>query len=106
VRDNRDPKRILTPFIISDVRLTFFPGMTLARKWMAAAWAALGAHESLELCTVGNLVDRPLDPHAEPYEADVPLRVGFPPLLTPESMERALRVVMEPAHAQALMEAR
>lgn len=105
VRDNRDPESTLTPFVISDMRLTFFPGMALARKWFAAAWGCLGAHENLELCTIGNLVDRPLDPHAEPYEADVPLRVGFPPVLTPESMERALRVVMEPEHARALMEA-
>lgn len=105
VRDTRDPERILTPFVISCVRLTYFPGMALARKWMAAAWASLGAHESCELVTIGNLVDRPLDPHAEPYEADRPLRVGIPPVLTPETLERALCVVMAPEHARALMEA-
>jgi hypothetical protein len=105
VRDNRDPGETLSPFVISCVRLTFFPGMTLARQWFAAGWAGLGAHESCELVTIGNLVDRPFDPHAEPYHCDRPLRIGLPPVLDRASMEQALTVVMSPEHARALMEA-
>lgn len=104
-RDSRDPTRVMKRFIISNVTLSYFPGATLARQWLAAAWAGYCQHEALELTTVGNLIDRPLDPHAEPFHYDRGLRDGLPVRLTPETLERALRVAMEPEHARALMEA-
>lgn len=104
-RDSRDPDRVMKRFIISNVTLTYFPGMRLARQWVAAAFSGYCQHEALELCTVGNLVDRPLDPHAEPFHYDRGLRDGLPVRLTPETLERALCVVMNPEHARALMEA-
>jgi hypothetical protein len=104
-RDSRDPARIMRRFIYSNVSLTYFPGARLAREWLAAAWSGAMQHEALELVTVGNLVDRPLDPHAEPFAFDRGLRDGLPVHLTPETLERALCVVMAPEAARALMEA-
>jgi hypothetical protein len=104
-RDSRDPSRVMKRFIISNVTLTYFPGIRLARKWLAAAWCGFLSHEACEMVTVGNLVDRPLDPHAEPFHYDRGLRDGLPVRLTPETLERALCVVMNPEHARALMEA-
>ncbi len=104
-RDSRDPEVVLKPFIISTVTLTYFPGLVLARQWFAAAFCGYCQHEALERVTVGGLTDRPLDPHAEPFAFDRGLRDGLPVLLTPETLERALCVVMAPDAARALMEA-
>jgi len=104
-RDSRDPSNLMCGFVISNVTLSYFPGVKLARQWLAAAWSGYIQHEALELCTVGGLLDRPLDPHAEPFQYDRGLRDGLPVVLTPQTLERALRVVMEPEHARALMEA-
>lgn len=92
-RDLATPMR--SPFVISCVRLTFFPGEGAARAWFAAAWAGYVMHEALELVTVDSKAI--LDPHAEPYAtnpANRCLRDGFPPALTPETMARAMRVVL------------
>ena len=91
------------PLMISTVRLTFFPGDRLARQWMAAAWAGLLQHEALELVTFdGRAV---LNPHAEPYPVcpwNRGLRDGMPVELTPESLRKALAVVMDSAAASEL----
>lgn len=104
-RDSRDPNNLMSGFVISNVTLSHFPGVTLARQWLAAAWSGYCQHEALELCTVGGLIDRPLDPHAEPFQYDRGLRDGLPVVLTPATLEKALCVVMEPSAARTLMEA-
>lgn len=85
---------LITPFVISNIRLTFFPGVDLARQWLAAAFAGYVQHEALELVTVGDLVTRPLDPHAPPFTFDKGLRQGMPVVLTPETLVKTLAVVM------------
>jgi hypothetical protein len=103
-RDSCDPERIMTPFVISCVQLTYFPGVELARQWLAAAFAGYVAHEALELVTVGDLETRPLDPHQAPFAFDRCLRVGLPVVLTPESLRASLELVMAPSDAKRLCE--
>lgn len=82
------------PFVIASVRLACWPGVGAARAWFAAAFAGYCMHEALELVTLEGATV--LDPHAAPYEtnpANRSLRDGFPPVLTVESMTRAMRVV-------------
>jgi hypothetical protein len=83
-----------SPFTIGGVKLTYFPGVKLARQWLAAVWGAFGLHEALELVTVGGLEDRPLDPHADPYTFDHSLRSVMPTQLNPTTLIQALAVVM------------
>lgn len=104
ITDTRDlVTEMRSPFVISCVRLTYFPGATIARRWLAAGWAGYVAHEALELVTFGG--DSVLDPHAEPYP-DAPgnrgLRDGFPSVLTPDSLVRALAVVMSEDDARRI----
>lgn len=90
-------------FVIANVRLTFFPGVVLARQWVAAAWGGYIQHESLELVECDGV--NPLDPHQQPDDS-IPwnrgLRDGFPPVLTPETLIKALAVVMPEADAERL----
>lgn len=92
-------------FEISNVRLTFFPGVTLARMWIAAAWAGYIQHEALELVEVDGV--NPLDPHAQPDNA-IPqnrgLRDGLPPVLNRNTLIDGLAVVMDREHAVRLVE--
>lgn len=88
---------------IASVRLDYFPGDDLARKWFAAAWAGYLQHEALELVTYEGV--SPLDAHAEPYATNPynrGLRDGFPPVLNRETLVRAFAVVMDPADVAAL----
>lgn len=94
------------PLVIACVRLTFFPGARLARQWLATAVAGYAQHEALELVVADGV--RVLDPHDAPYPHapwNRGTRDGLPHVLTPETLERALAVVMDPAAARALMEA-
>ncbi len=93
------------PLLISQVRLSYFPGAALARVWLAAAWAGLAQHEALELVTMGDRIV--LNPHAEPHR-ETPwnrgLRDGLPPMLTPETLVQALAVVMPLDVAEAFVD--
>lgn len=93
------------PLLISQVRLSYFPGAALARVWLAAAWAGLAQHEALELVTMGERIV--LNPHAEPHR-ETPwnrgLRDGLPPMLTPETLVTALAVVMPRDVAEAFVD--
>lgn len=104
--DSRDPSKRMGRFIISNVKLTYFPGVDLARKWMAAAFASYVLHEALELVTIGDLETRPLDPHAETspgvWGNDKGLRDGLPIELTPETLATTLSVALYPSAVQAL----
>lgn len=94
VRNARDTvcqERRLGELTISCVRLTFWPGTEAAQKWIAAAWAGYMQHEALELVMVDNA--RILDPH-QSADHDRGVRLGFPGVLTPETMEQALSLVM------------
>jgi hypothetical protein len=106
-RDSRDRSKRMRRFVISNVRLTYFPGVDLARKWMAAAFASYCLHEALECCTVGDFVTRPLDPHAETepgvFGNDKGLRDGLPVVLTPETLATTLAVPLYPSAVQALI---
>lgn len=97
------PKR---NFCISNVRLTYWPGTRVAQAWFAAAWSGYLQHEALELVTLaGDRSQKVLDPHAEPYQANPwnrGLRDGFPVELTPATLLATLRIVMEPADADAI----
>jgi hypothetical protein len=89
-----EPTKESRPFNISTVELSYFPGVALARAWVAAAWACYMMHEALELVSVDGV--RPIDPHSDPA-LDVCLRDGLPAVLTPETLQRALGLVMRPA---------
>ena len=97
------PKR---NFCISNVRLTYWPGTRIAQVWFAAAWSGYLQHEGLELVSLaGDRSQKVLDPHAEPYQTNPwnrGLRDGFPVELTPATLLATLRVVMEPAAADAI----
>lgn len=89
---------------ICSVRLVYFPGEDLARKWFAAAWAGYLQHEALELVTYNG--EPPLNAHAEPYVSNPynrGLRDGFPSVLDQAALVKALAVVMDPADAEALV---
>lgn len=93
-RDTVDGRR-RDNFQISTVRLAYFPGVRLARMWLAAAWTGYVQHEALELVTVDG--QRPIDPHLEidgRYPFDRGLRSGLPGMLTRETLIQTLCVVM------------
>ena len=99
IKDAKDTRDLTQdawkPFVVSNVVLTFFPGARVARMWLAAAWAGYLQHEALELVTFG---PKPiLDPHQDPYPTcpwNRGLRDGMPPVLTPDTLVRALATVM------------
>jgi hypothetical protein len=85
-------------FAISTVKLTYWPGVTLAQQWFAAAWVGYLQHEALELVTIaGDRGRKVLDPHAEPYSTNPlnrGLRVGFPVELEPTSLAETLEMAL------------
>lgn len=94
----------MTDFAISTVRLTYFPGVQLARMWLAAAWVGFLQHEALELATVDGVAV--LNPHDEPYVSNPVnrgLRNGFPVELTYESTVAALELIMARSEAERMM---
>lgn len=103
-RDTRDTRDVKwEAFTLSNIRLTFWPGERLAIAWIAAAWAGYLQHEALELVTVDG--ENPLDPHRQPYPLNPwnrGLRDGMPPELTPETLVRALAVVMPEDEARRM----
>lgn len=98
-----DTDEIITPFHIADVKLTYFPGVTLARQWLAAAWGCFLQHEALELVTVDDLKTRVLDPHKHRHWLDHMFHKGFPCELTPETLLIALSTAVPLADAEALV---
>lgn len=99
-----DADETIAPFRITNVRLTFFPGVRAARAWLAAAWACFLQHEALELVTVGDLRTRVLDPHATRATLDYVFHTGLPFTLTPESLLAALATAIPRGDAVQLME--
>ena len=100
--DTTDPAKEMRPLHVSTVELTYFPGIRLARAWMAAAWTGYLMHEALELVTVGDLVTRPIDPHANDAQ-DKCIRDAIPTTLTRDNIRDALLVVMRPELVDAEM---
>lgn len=104
--DTGDPVRVLrSPFAIASVTLCYFPGLELARAWVAAAWIGYLSHEAAELVTIGDLKTPVLTPHGHDYPrtpANRGLMHGMPPILTPETLRRALAVVLGEAEARRL----
>lgn len=98
-----DSDEIITPFRITNVRLSYFPGVLAARAWLAAAWGCFLQHEALELVTIGALTTRALDPHETRERLDHIFHAGFPFTLTPETLLRALTTAIPLADAQALV---
>lgn len=102
--DSTNPdQEMRSPFRIASVKLTFWPGVKLARMWLAAGFAGYCLHEALEMVTVGDLETRPLDPHEAPFTYDRGLRDGLPATLTPDTMVEALAVAMSRKAAVALV---
>lgn len=95
---------LIAPFRITNVRLTFFPGVSVARQWIAAAWACFLQHEALELVTVGDLQARCLDPHETRERLDHVFHTGLPFTLTPETLLSALATAIPRDDAMRLME--
>lgn len=98
-----DADETISPFRITNVRLTFFPGVDLARKWLAAAWACFLQHEALELVTIGDLKTRALDPHENRARLDYVFHTGLPFSLTPDTLLRALTTAIPREEAQQLI---
>lgn len=101
-----DADEVISPFVITNVRLSFFPGVRAARAWLAAAWACFLQHEALELVTVGDLRTRVLDPHATRQTLDYVFHTGLPFALTPESLLAALMTAVPRDEALQIMEDR
>lgn len=99
-----DADEVIAPFRITNVRLTFFPGVSLAQKWLAAAWGCFLQHEALELVTVGGLTVRALDPHENRARLDHVFHTGLPFTLTPETLLAALATAIPRAEAQSMIE--
>jgi hypothetical protein len=100
-----DSDEVITPFNIVNVRLSFFPGVALARMWLAAAWGCFLQHEALELVTVGDFKTRVLDPHKHRHWLDHMFHRGFPFTLTPETLEIALATAIPLDDARAIIAA-
>lgn len=100
VRDTEDQERFVS-LPLGSSRLTYWPGVAAAQAWVATAWAGYLLHEGIELVTANGV--RPLCPHRPPYHADHGLRTCLPPVLTPETLLRALRVVLDEDGANALV---
>lgn len=98
-----DADEVIAPFRITNVRLTYFPGVGAARAWLAAAWACFLQHEALELVTVGDLRTRVLDPHASRATLDYVFHIGLPFTLTPESLLAALATAVPRGDAEQLI---
>lgn len=98
-----DADETISPFRITNVRLSFFPGVRAARAWLAAAWGCFLQHEALELVTVGDLRTRVLDPHATRATLDYVFHTGLPFTLTPESLLAALATAIPRADAEQLV---
>lgn len=94
---------IISPFRITNVKLSFFPGVSLARKWLAAAWACFLQHEALELVTYGGLKNRVLCPHENRGRLDYIFHKGFPFTLTPETLLEALSTAIPREEALQLV---
>jgi hypothetical protein len=99
-----DSDETIAPFRITNVKLTFFPGVRAARAWLAAAWGCFLQHEALELVTVGDLRTRVLDPHATRATLDYVFHTGLPFTLTRDSLLAALTTAIPRVDALALME--
>jgi hypothetical protein len=99
-----DADETIAPFRITNVRLTFFPGVRAARAWLAAAWGCFLQHEALELVTVGDLRTRVLDPHATRATLDYVFHTGLPFSLTPESLLAALMTAVPRDEALQILE--
>lgn len=93
----------IAPFRITNVRLTYFPGVAIARAWLAAGWACFLAHEALELVTIGDHRTRALDPHETRDRLDYVFHTGLPPALTPETLLAALVTAIPLDDARALI---
>lgn len=96
---------VMRDFAISTVKLTYFPGVRLARAWFAAAWVGYLQHEALEIVTIDGAAV--LDPHAGPYATNPlnrGLRDGFPVELTPATLLETLKLVMDDEDARRMME--
>lgn len=100
-----DSDETISPFRITNVRLSFFPGATIARMWLAAAWGCFLQHEALELVTVGDTKTRALDPHANRGRLDHVFHTGLPFTLTPETLLAALATAIPEEEAKALIAA-
>ena len=98
-----DSDEIISPFRITNVRLSFFPGVSLARKWLAAAWACFLQHEALELVTIGDLKTRALDPHENRERLDYVFHTGLPFTLTPDTLLTALTTAVPIEEARKLI---
>lgn len=99
-----DADETIAPFRITNVRLTFFPGVRAARAWLAAAWGCFLQHEALELVTVGDLRTRVLDPHATRATLDHVFHTGLPFTLTPDSLLAALMTAVPRSEALQILE--
>lgn len=96
-----DSDEIITPFRITNVRLSYFPGVRVARAWLAAAWACFLQHEALELVTVDGI--RVLDPHDTRARLDYVFHVGLPFVLTPDTLIAALATAIPIEEAKELV---
>lgn len=99
-----DSDETISPFRITNVRLSYFPGAKAARAWLAAAWGAFLQHEALELVTVGDFKTRVLDPHETRDRLDYVFHTGLPFTLTPESLLAALATAIPIEDARALVQ--
>lgn len=99
-RDSRDQERRMD-IHVHTMNLRMWPGLTIARTFLACAWATYFQHEALELCHVDD--ELVWDPHRAPYVYDQGFRGGMCVDVSPESIERTLSIVMGAENARRLL---
>jgi hypothetical protein len=96
--------RLIQPFRVTNVKLTYFPGTRAAQAWIAAAWGCFMQHEGIELVTGPDISKPVMDPHAERSNMDHVFHRGLPFELTPETLLHALTSAIPLDEAKRLME--
>ncbi len=90
-RDTARQDRRIPRLEVATVRVTYWPGETLAKTWLAIAWSGYIQHAALELVFADHM--RVVDPHVNP-ELQHGLRLGFPAVLTPETLANTLEIAL------------
>jgi hypothetical protein len=100
VRDSDDQTK-RRDIHVHTMNFCVWPGMVVARAFLACAWASYFQHEALELCSVDGV--RIWDPHRPPYIWDQGFRGAMPVDVTSETIAQTLGIVMGGEAARRLM---
>lgn len=92
LRDADDQNRRIPSQLIHTMNLRVWPGLDVARTFLACSWATWFQHEALEHCYVDGV--RMWDPHRPPFIYDHGFRAGMPVDVEMTAIYRTLTVVV------------